>query len=584
MRIILTLLLLAFCLPTQGANVYFHFQNLVTANPYLSELKLIPTNAPTVNAGVMVIANSHSTRTDTNGAVTVSNVVPLTYHWLLTTKDGYQSDGWITLTNALTDSSTVDFTTIGTTRTNNTGSTSTAYDKAASDARFYLNSNPSNFLTAFTNSAALVADPSGSDTTGTRGRTDKPFLTLSAAKTAAASGDTVFVNPGSYTANDLLKNGVNLQFSPGANINFTADSAFSIFDDKGVGITNLIGGLGDFNYAGPDSGFDTAGVIKTSHSNSVIRLSANKLTAASANAIVGSVAPVWIQDCKLVEVNVNDIENADANETSSIYWVHGETHVNANRIRSGSYVAIFGGADTGYTTATSLYVTAHSIEATNSDAIWYEATTAFGRMWITCEELISSGGEGVVNFYSGPGRLYITAQKINDQGNVFGAIKMTDFSAQNLGQLWVTSEKISSGAMFATIGNGTTHMTAQHYEDTGGMTVGFTITGGTNYIHGGEMKIRNGKGFNISGGVTLIENMTIDTSATDNTNNAPIFISGGTVKLRNCTLIAPASAFSINSSNAQTVKIYGSVAANRTNNVNITRSPSGTFTIDSNIQ
>lgn len=65
-------------------------------------------------------------------------------------------------------------------------------------------------------------DPvNGNDGMAVRGRMTVPFKTLGAAKTAAASGDTIVVLPGEYNAKDLLKNGVNWHFLPGAVVRYT---------------------------------------------------------------------------------------------------------------------------------------------------------------------------------------------------------------------------------------------------------------------------------------------------------------------------------------------------------------------------
>src|SRR5215813_6873431 len=48
-----------------------------------------------------------------------------------------------------------------------------------------------------------------------------PLTTLTAAKAAARSGDTIVVAPGTYLENDLLKDGVNWFFSPGAIVSYS---------------------------------------------------------------------------------------------------------------------------------------------------------------------------------------------------------------------------------------------------------------------------------------------------------------------------------------------------------------------------
>ena len=54
----------------------------------------------------------------------------------------------------------------------------------------------------------------GNDSTGTRGRFDKPYKTPAAAITAASAGDAVRVRPGTYVGNVVLKNGVNIITEP----------------------------------------------------------------------------------------------------------------------------------------------------------------------------------------------------------------------------------------------------------------------------------------------------------------------------------------------------------------------------------
>lgn len=71
----------------------------------------------------------------------------------------------------------------------------------------------------------------GSNTTGTRGRSDKPYLTITAAKAAAQSGDTIYVRPGTYNEKNLLKNGVNI-WGPEADVTYTSASQGGIIDDS----------------------------------------------------------------------------------------------------------------------------------------------------------------------------------------------------------------------------------------------------------------------------------------------------------------------------------------------------------------
>jgi hypothetical protein len=78
-----------------------------------------------------------------------------------------------------------------------------------------------------TGNLAYVDAVNGDNGTGTLGDFTKPFLTLQAAQTAASSGTTIVVRPGTYSAALLGKNGVNWYFMPGATVNFSTNSAFA---------------------------------------------------------------------------------------------------------------------------------------------------------------------------------------------------------------------------------------------------------------------------------------------------------------------------------------------------------------------
>jgi hypothetical protein len=120
----------------------------------------------------------------------------------------------------------------------------------------------------------------GSDTTGTRGRSDLPFITLTAAKTAASSGDTIVVLPGTYTPSaTLLKNGVNWHFLNGAVVNSTSAD---IFSDGGSAVTANITGHGQFSA----SNFD---IFALSHSSSLVRFSGLTLAATGTGMIADMV-------------------------------------------------------------------------------------------------------------------------------------------------------------------------------------------------------------------------------------------------------------------------------------------------------
>jgi hypothetical protein len=82
-----------------------------------------------------------------------------------------------------------------------------------------------------------------------RGDIGHPFLTLSRAKTNAVSGDTIFVMPGLYEENDLLKTNtaLNWHFFSGSIVTNNQLNTMGMFDDFSTGaVTSNITGDGTF--------------------------------------------------------------------------------------------------------------------------------------------------------------------------------------------------------------------------------------------------------------------------------------------------------------------------------------------------
>jgi hypothetical protein len=97
--------------------------------------------------------------------------------------------------------------------------------------------NVSGITTSTNISRTLFVDPNGNDSTAVKGDIFKPYANLYAAKSAATSGDTIYVLPGTWTYDNrtsngnpyngqmetlvnLWKNNVNYYFSPGTKVIF----------------------------------------------------------------------------------------------------------------------------------------------------------------------------------------------------------------------------------------------------------------------------------------------------------------------------------------------------------------------------
>jgi hypothetical protein len=73
-----------------------------------------------------------------------------------------------------------------------------------------------------TGNTVWVDAVNGNNGTGTRGRQDKPFLTIAAAVTASASGDLIIIRPGAYTTTtNLFKAGISIYSEPDVTISYT---------------------------------------------------------------------------------------------------------------------------------------------------------------------------------------------------------------------------------------------------------------------------------------------------------------------------------------------------------------------------
>lgn len=142
-RIFLAVILASLTLGAQASNVAFQFGNPTNSLPYLSEVTLTPTNFPTVIGPVIVINETLKLKTDASGQCVFSNLYPWRYlvHFTLAGKN-MTSDFQITLTNALSDTSTIAASSILTAPTNSSPSGMVAYSMASADARFLPKSAP----------------------------------------------------------------------------------------------------------------------------------------------------------------------------------------------------------------------------------------------------------------------------------------------------------------------------------------------------------------------------------------------------------------------------------------------------------
>jgi len=157
----------------------------------------------------------------------------------------------------------------------------------------------------------------GNDSTAILYREDKPYLTPSAAKTAASAGDTIVVFPGTYNDHGLTKNGVNWYFFTGA----TITNALSIFDDSSGSANFNVDGDGDFISTGVN-----VPVVKVAGSTSVVHFTANSAKVTGQNTI-------WVAGGELhVTASVLSCPSGDV-----FYWTGGNLFVDNVDTATGLY-------------------------------------------------------------------------------------------------------------------------------------------------------------------------------------------------------------------------------------------------------
>ena len=329
----------------------------------------------------------------------------------------------------------------------------------------------------------------GNDSTGSRTNMGKPFLTLEAALSAATSGDTIVVFPGSYTVTTtgttgLAKDGVSWYFNP--NTNVTKSTSGSLFVISGfTGSFNILG-YGNFTCNGSAGNvwqitgnrqnvnhtfeFDTA----TCTTTETIRFNisgAGSYTYTNSINIRGRVCQssggraIYSVFTSTAAYGLNQVINIDTIRST-----------NSNAIRLGDSYSV-------------LSLTFNYCESTTTDAIWLDGMVQ--RVSINSGPYVSWGGSNRWAYVFGnTDNTYISSITINTAG----------LNSNNVGFFTNLNVNTSTGTLLQV--NGFLRALTQAGGQVRGYSLGaVTISSGTLFAHHIES-------ITMTGGLAYIDNQT----------------------------------------------------------------------------
>lgn len=410
-----------------------------------------------------------------------------------------------------------------------------------------------------------------------------PLRTLRQAKTNAIAGKTIFVSAGSYTNNNLAKNGVNWDFAPGAKVYYTnapgADS-HGFFDDRDGVLTNTITGAGEFYYNG-GTNVANNGVLVLTNPASRVHFQAGVM-AVGGFGIASLRAPVnvfngtaFVDVDELVDLTFGQRFTIDPEEeifldsnVTGVYWELGELHVNFRWLHTFSAYGLYGhNTDTSTSAEHNLWVSGQLLD----DYSYMAANTnnPNWRTWIDVNEI-----KGGISYFNG-GRHYLTAQKISATTNGLGTcIGLLASDTLTNVTVWANVQKLSQEVanipLVTLATNCTLFLDVLHFEDrSSGASALVTQSGGYLELRGGVARLKS-KGISFTGGSADIKGLTIDTRLVNAADSFPVTVSAAGLSLENCKLLGPALCTNaIYATSGKTVQSLNTWA-NLTNNSNIT--------------
>lgn len=411
------------------------------------------------------------------------------------------------------------------------------------------------------------------------------YSTLTLAKAAATSGQTIMVGPGSYSVTDtILKNGVNWYFAPGATVTFTTGSgttttSTALLDDSGSTLLCVISGQGVFQrIVNTSAQAAPVACLKVSAAGSKVTVSAKSISTSTDTAGVLTYTAAIEAAGGLLTVDCSD-EIGDPDPAKSYYgvwWTGGEMHVNAPRIHGQLPI----GSEVVTTQGKNGYVNADTIgdATTNFSIISRNGCDTTSALWVDARVIGNASTSQAIGFGSarlfgvssaaGCNKVYVNAQKI------YGSFETTKYAVRS--PLYIRSFKQSATIddyRFMNLVGGDCRIEIQHYDDAGHPTEflfapdGSAGDVGPFRIIGGEFvsTVDGATGIRIAGinstdSDIRFEGTTIDTTAT--TDVSPIHgdLTTATVILDDTKLFAPSGGTSVFSDSPANVTVYSAFA------------------------
>jgi len=382
-----------------------------------------------------------------------------------------------------------------------------------------------------------------------------PYATLTAAKTAAASGQIIFVYPGTYNERNLLKDGVHWHFYAGAKVIYTGNADGAIWDNTinyGVNapVFSRITGEGQFIRSAGLANGNAISAINIQNASSDIYIEGDTAQCNTTNT-AGTDAVIK-HDGGTFRFKFNSITTTTA---TGVWWSNGDMYGSVNELSAGSSILAYGafysspgtlsasdnnGSDTyvsGYA-----WLKADRIDGGSNTAIRVDgATGTAARVWVDVTEAVSASTGALNNALAvitiNGARVYVKVDKISAPSDQACA------SCDNDAQFWLNAQKLSCGKYGLLLNNGTAWVNGLKIEDTNNAAADLVrCVGGTHFVS--FMSSITGtlaNGIRHNGGAMTFSAGTVDSSASSNTKFPVLLASNGLI-LDNVTLIANSGA------------------------------------------